>query len=1029
MKKMISLLTALVCILSIITSAAIVTSASEAFYSDAEEHLVSNTITSWTSYAYNISPTYKDGIKAGAVFECDIRLNDVSGIDKLVIQYRFNYDEAIKLYLYPEDFDANGIAHISGTTTADYTSDVKALRVTAYCKNGKAGTEVYVSNFSLKLAEPKVEYALSSGNKAFYNVDISANVTVDGESASGYTYQWYTNSINSNVGGTAISGATSKTYTPAIKDIGGWIYCVAESDESDALISSPARVFADSSAIKSTNVSVSNYAIGEQYKTANLCNTKAYSGSFDTSLLSPGGYFRLTYSGGSKVPEFRFNTWSSTTGKTAINASAVRTGTNPDGTKWAEYSYEDLIAAWGDEDFSELKALQIRYNHSDFADVELISVSWNGLLTSYGDLGEAVECSVTGSQTGRLTWIYTKHVGGTFDTSKLREDGFFYVEYKGDHENAVYMTASSYSDKASTWATVQAREYGETATGHYSIFTVSDIKSAFGEKFRNFDQIRLMANDSTPVVARSASIYLFEGSGALVDDISKDGYDDVLEVPWEKYEETEKNGIAIIGASIQQNPMVTPAALEGAPYYNACGDWNAVLDRTDCVNYGIGGETSTHIATRFDEVLRYDFHTIIMQCGTNDLGISSDKNVVAKTISDNYRKMFEKAKNSNVDIYVIPVLPSTSPSNRAKIEAVDAALETACNEYDFVHYMGEIYGKFLAEETSDTVYVNTDLVYDSIHPNAAGYALISQSILSRIQSTNDSDSTLSGLSYRLSETSAKLTVPGFKTGDTTGLEFDVELPAGTARNAEFTLFATPSDNGATVNGEALEDSFLPITVTLKKGKATATVNVKSADGTTSTEYTVNFKISEYIYEDETDYSQDVDLEPGNTWPYVQYNVNYNETVFKGAKIEFDVELDSDFTGNMYNELSLAWVTQDSKILTSADFENNVAHITYVISDDIDGITTLQIKFGNSGECDYKGEITVSNFTITNGIDPNAPIEPDEEEVGRFTGFISIGDTYHIRIGTGANRGIVLGEYHKYDINGICICGHTALIEE
>lgn len=1036
MKRIICLVMSLVLVMSLMTSFSITAVAEDgALFSQTEEVQVgSKAAVNWPYQNFNLSNATT--VKAGSTFECDLRVDDIEAI-KTIESAGNNLKFYVKAYagstvcksitiiIKSSDFDENNTIHINAEFLNEMTGVTKLL-VQGY-GNG-CESNLYVSNIKYTQPVSKPVISLSQSSVIAYGKTITASVTVDNVSADGCSYQWYLNTA-------AISGATSSTYTPVMSDIGGWIYCVATKDNT-TLTSDELRIVASDSILKTTEIKLGSNIFSESYGNyvAFLTNTKLYAGSFDSSLLAGGGYFRVEYTGGTAIPMFNFNTWSSTTGKSTVSITATRSGENSNGTKWAEYSYEDCIHAWGDNDFSELKAIRVVYPGDDYSSVTLTKVTWTGYPTSYGELGEVVNCSMSSTATtGRLTWIYTKHVGGDFDTSQLRKDGYFYIEYSGNYEDALYITASSYSDAKNTWVNITASETGKTANGYYSIFTVADIEKSFGSAFRNFDQIRLMVSDGKSVTAKSATIYYFAGSGALVDDISIDGYNGVLEVPWEMYNETDKNGIAVIGASIQQNPMVTASALEGAPYYSAYGDWNAVLGRTDCVNYGIGGETSTHIQRRFDEILRYDFNTIIMQCGTNDLGVSTDNSVVAATVSGNYMLMFEKAKayieeGKELHIYVIPVLPSTAPKNREKIETVDAAIAAVCEKYDFVTYMSELYDQFLAIEIDDTTYVNTDLVFDSIHPNAAGYAVIAEAINSRLRRTNDSDSTLSELSYRLNDISAKVMVPEFETGSS-GSTYDVLLPAGTANNASFSIYAVPSDNSATVT--------VPTTVTLKDGTATATVTVESADGSTTNAYTVNFAISKYIYDDKTEYSQNVDLVDGNSWPYVQYTVNYSGTVYAGAKIEFDVILDNEYAGKLYNEIDFAWVNYESKTIEYSEFEDGKLHVTYTVNEDItSGISAIQIKFGNGGECSYSGTITVSNLTVANVKNPNEVDNPDDTEdnagfpaSGSFTGYICVDDNYHMQIGTGSNEGIILTSNHAYDANSTCVCGHTIVADE
>lgn len=825
---------------------------------------------------------------------------------------------------------------------------------------------------------------------------VVASSSTDGDYE--YDYQWYINSENSTVGGTAIEGATNVEYTPCISDIGGWIYCVvtAKSPVQGTAVTSPTRVVASDSKTVKTVISDSESKIDPSTKALQLSNTIAYSGKFDTSKLARGGYFRVEYTGGSEVPKFNFNTWNSS--YKPVDITATRTGGDEVNGYWAEYSYEDCIKAWGDENFTYLKAIRVKYTASDYEDVVIKNVSWNGYPISYGELGTQINCSTSSTATtDRLTWIYTKHVGGTFDTTRLREDSEFYVEYQGENENAVYLVASSYSDENSTYSKIPATEYGKTATGYYAKFSVSDIKKKFGSKFRYFDQIRLYAADPNtdkgiPVKAGSARMYLFEGTGDYVDYV-----EDVLTVPWSKYDNREKDGIAIIGASITQNPMVNAKVLEGAPYYKPLGDWNAILDRTDCVNYGIGGETTDQVANRFDEVLRWDFKKIIMQCGTNDLGLEPTDEAVVERIKGNYKIMLDKVKNSgkDIEVYIFSIMASTPANYEGKqnrIVMVDEAIKELCDEYDFAYYV-DTYTPFLytGEETLEGCtnpgenHVNPELVVDAIHPNAKGYEIIGNLLKQYVNKTNDSDATLSGLSFRTSDTEGKTTVTGFSSGKTDVVEYNAKLPYGTAKDAVVKLYATASDNGATVTSPDGEftDGYIP--VTLKDGVASATVKVTSKDGKYSNTYKINFTISKYIYENSDVHNVYVNLTDKNNWPYVQYDASYNGTVYAGAKIEYDVTLDGPFNGEIYTEADFNWLDMGSVILKADKFEDNKIHVTITISKDHEGINGLEIKFGNTSDCDYIGNIAISNVTITNGNESIETENPDGDDSSENAG--------------------------------------------
>ena len=166
-----------------------------------------------------------------------------------------------------------------------------------------------------------------------------------------------------------------------------------------------------------------------------------------------------------------------------------------------------------------------------------------------------------------------------------------------------------------------------------------------------------------------------------------------------------------------------------------------------------------------------------------------------------------------------------------------------------------IYDEFVNSETGSPTnpdcgeyHVNMDLVMaDGLHPVAAGYKIWAQKLKKVMASTDKADTTLTTLSYRLSDTVKKNAVTGFETGKEDTTTYDVVLPGDTAKDGTFKLYETPSnlsakvvaDNG-TITADSYDDDYVP--VTLVDGKATVKLTVTSEDESATKEYTVNFTI-------------------------------------------------------------------------------------------------------------------------------------------------------------------------------------------
>ncbi|MGN0660363.1 MAG: SGNH/GDSL hydrolase family protein, partial [Oscillospiraceae bacterium] len=705
-----------------------------------------------------------------------------------------------------ESSDLEGYDKYAVTIDLTVTEDFKTQRAhTARLQIGEIRTDntyngsVFYDNITAWKINENAPEAVIDADKAVYNKAVTAapknmEGTID--------YQWY-KAFSYTSEGTAIDGATEASYTPSIDTIGGYVYCTL-TNNSKEYVSKRVRVIADESTIKETPIKLTNTTIAEGSSICFFVNTTATGSSssyFDISKMAYGGYFYIEYTGDvSDVPQLELGTWSTSHSTTDI--AATETGTASNGNRYAKYSFEACVNGWGEEDFSAFKAVRAKYSASDSADITFTKVSWFGHPVSYGELGEEVAVSNSGM-------LFTRHVGGDFDATRIREDSYFFIEYTGDFDGIEFV-ANSHSKVVggyNEYVVISApSESGNTGSGYYQIYTAAQIKEAFGADFRYIDSFRINTKEGKTI--NSKKLYFFEKEGALVDDISADGYTDAIDVPWIKYADCAQDGVVVIGASITQNPLVTPSALSGAPYYNANGGWNAVLDRTDCITYGIGSQTTINVSRRFSEILKYDYKKIIIQCGNNDLGAfyNNIPGAVNQEVSS-YTTMLDlvKAKNDEltaqgkdpITVYIISLNPTNAEGLQQTIVAVNNAISELTESYDFATYIN-IYDDFVNDYTGspsnpdcDEYHVNMDLVMsDGLHPVSAGYKIWAGYLKEAMQSSDPTDTTLTTLSYRMSDTESKCAVTGFETGKSTGEAntYNMALPRTTADDGAFKLY-------------------------------------------------------------------------------------------------------------------------------------------------------------------------------------------------------------------------------------------------
>ena len=309
-----------------------------------------------------------------------------------------------------------------------------------------------------------------------------------------------------------------------------------------------------------------------------------------------------------------------------------------------------------------------------------------------------------GSKTGSgknsyITTIFTEHVGGKWNASLINEGSWLYAEYEGD-EDGVDLALSSVSG-ATEWAAVYADETGTTENGReYAIYSYDNFADVFGTEFSHLDLIQVYgAGDGSVTLKRVA---YFEGEGDPVDD-----GDGIWDCPSE--------GIAFLGDSIVHNPKIEGAHLKKK-------DWNGILDRDDCVNYGIGSQTTRECAARIEEIAGKDYSAVVILCGINDLGSGR----MNWDITGNFETMFLalKEENPDIQIFVISILPTTDDyfkGTQYLITNLNAQLKFLANKHENVTYV-DCHSSVVGEDG----YAMPELMIDGLHPNLDGYAVIAE---------------------------------------------------------------------------------------------------------------------------------------------------------------------------------------------------------------------------------------------------------------------------------------------------------------
>lgn len=421
--------------------------------------------------------------------------------------------------------------------------------------------------------------------------------------------------------------------------------------------------------------------------------------AIDFSQLAPGGGFRVEYATSREAPA---QLYLAVNGKSWINVHPSATEKTETGyVAW--FGYDNLLSACGGSFAGYNSVCLCSYQPGEEVVTTFYSLTWVDEMPAPAldvNLDNAVSLFVgSGSAANagsNLTFFYTAHVGGYWDAAAISKNSSIYIEYTGP-EVGVYLAFASASG-ATPWVAVYPDVTVSLGDGKYaSVFSYANFSNMFGENFARLDQIQAYALKNSPTVLNR--VYYIPGSGEAVD--TSDGQ-------WDRPD----TGIAFIGDSIVQNPLVDTQHLGGI-------DWNGILGRTDCANYGIGGQTTQELTKRIDAIISKKYHTVIFLCGINDIG----RNMSNAKIVGNYRKMITALREADPDIriFIISVLP-TEPvyytDAQDKIVGLNTVLEVMANQTGTTFV--DCHSAFVGEDG----YCKKGLTFDGLHPNLDGYAII-----------------------------------------------------------------------------------------------------------------------------------------------------------------------------------------------------------------------------------------------------------------------------------------------------------------
>ncbi len=144
------------------------------------------------------------------------------------------------------------------------------------------------------------------------------------------------------------------------------------------------------------------------------------------------------------------------------------------------------------------------------------------------------------------------------------------------------------------------------------------------------------------------------------------------------------------------------------------GSWHELFPGLPVINRGIGGDTTSGVLARLDQVLTASPSKIFLKIGTNDLFIGIEQANIVANIDEIIRRV--KEASPTTEFYLQSVLPR-DVGMKEQVEALNAELEMLAGESGVTWV--NLYPLFLDDDGS----IRDSLANDELHLMGAGYVI------------------------------------------------------------------------------------------------------------------------------------------------------------------------------------------------------------------------------------------------------------------------------------------------------------------
>ena len=171
----------------------------------------------------------------------------------------------------------------------------------------------------------------------------------------------------------------------------------------------------------------------------------------------------------------------------------------------------------------------------------------------------------------------------------------------------------------------------------------------------------------------------------------------------------DEHRVVFMGNSITEGwAKFFPAMFPGKPY----------------VNRGISGQTTPQMLVRFrQDVIALKPEVVVILAGINDIAGNTGPSTL-EMIEDNIQSMAELAKAAGIRVVLSSVLPAYDFPWRPGLEPAQKVVTLNAWMKSYAARVGAVYLDYHSAMRDDRQGLRTELTYDGVHPNEAGYKVM-----------------------------------------------------------------------------------------------------------------------------------------------------------------------------------------------------------------------------------------------------------------------------------------------------------------